>query len=118
MTRNLIKHYDETGLCNCVQGNTSRLPQNALSLEETIHVTTFITNYARAHAMLLPGRLLSHKDKVMILPSDITKVFVYSKYKQVCESSNRSLVGKSKFYDSGSISCHTYRSVHHQLTSV
>ena len=49
--------------------------------------------------MPLPGRLPSHKDKVMILPSDITKNFVYSKYKQVCESSDRSFVGNSKFYD-------------------
>ena len=49
--------------------------------------------------MPLPGHLPSHKDKVMILPSDITKVFVYSMYKQACESSSRSAVGRSKFYD-------------------
>ena len=96
---NLIRHYDELGLCTRVHGNTNRLPKNAFSLEETVHVTTFITNYARAHAVPLPGCLPSHKDKVMILPSDITKIFVYSKYKQACKSSNRSAVGRSKFYD-------------------
>ena len=60
-----------------IHGNTKRLPTNALSLEDSVNVTTFITNYARAHAMPLPGHLPNHKDKVMILPSDVTKVCLF-----------------------------------------
>ena len=96
---NLIKHYDKAGLCTRTHGNTKRLPKNTISLEDTTRIITFISNYARAHAMPVPGRLPNHKDKVMILPSDVTKFYVYPKYKDACTTNNWTPVGRSKFYD-------------------
>jgi len=50
-------------------GNTKHLPANAFTHDDTTLATTFIKNYARAHAIPLPGRL---PDKVMVLPSGVT----------------------------------------------
>ena len=69
-------------------GNAKRQPKNV----------TFVKNYARAHAMPMPGRMPNHKDKVMVLPSDVSKVFVYSKYKEACTHNHWSAVGRSLFY--------------------
>lgn len=96
---NLLKHFEQIGLNTCVHGNTKRLPVTTLFFEDTNRLVAFITNYARVHAMPLPGRLPGHKDKVMVLPSDITKVFVYSKYRQACDANNWTLVRRTKFYD-------------------
>ena len=48
--------------------------------------------------MPLPGRVPAHRDKVLVLPADITKITVYSKYKQACSLSDLRVAGKSKFY--------------------
>ena len=96
--QNLVQHYQQHGLCPRIHGNTKRLPVNSLPKDDTEYLTTFITNYARAHGMPLPGRIPGHRDKVMLLPSDITKVFVYNKYKEACIASGFRHAGKSKFY--------------------
>ena len=47
-----------------------RAPKHALTDKELQHVTDFIENYARVHAILLPGRIPGLKDeKAMLLPS-------------------------------------------------
>jgi len=81
---NLMSHYKEFGLCTRTHGNNKCQPAHTFSFNDISHLTTFITNFARAHGSCLPGRVPGHRDKVMILPADITKVFVYSKYKQAC----------------------------------
>ena len=81
-----------------IHGNTKRLPTNCLPKDDIEYLTKFITNYARAHGMPLPGRVPGHRDKVMVLPTDITKLVVYSKYKQACTASGFLCAGKSKFY--------------------
>ena len=63
-----------------------------------IHVMTFIKNYARAHGLPLPGRVPGHRDKVMVLPSDITKTVVFTQYKEACIKSSRNSVGRSPFF--------------------
>ena len=72
-------------------GNLKRLPANTCSKETTSKVTTFITNYTRAH-----GKVPGHCDKVMFLSSDINKALLYQKYNETCEEG--SAVGRSKFY--------------------
>ena len=96
---NLMSHYKEFGLCTRMYGNTKRQPAHTFSFNDISHLTTFITNFARAHGSPLPGRVPGHRDKVMILPADITKVFVYSKYKQACVEKGSTPVGRSKFYE-------------------
>ena len=76
-----------------------RLPKNALSFEDVSRLTTFVTNYARAHGLPLPGRLPGHRDKVVALPSDVTKAFVYGRYRAACDENGWLAAGRSKFYD-------------------
>ena len=96
--QNLLQHYQQHGLCPRMHGNTKRLPANSLPKEDIDYLITFITNYASAHGVPLPGRVPGHRDKVLILPADITKITVYSKYKQACSLSDLRVAGKSTFY--------------------
>ena len=96
---NLLKHYTTHGLAVRQHGNLKRLPANALPEAIVEHIVTFITNFASAHALSLPGRVPGHKDKVMILPSDLPKAAVYVHYQQACAASGIQAAGRSKFYD-------------------
>ena len=49
--------------------------------------------------MPLPGRVPGHRDKVMVLPSDITEAHVFKKYSDSCLSNGWNAVGRTKFYD-------------------
>ena len=49
--------------------------------------------------MPLPGRVPGHRDKTTVLPSDVTKALVYSKYKSASEKNEWEAVERSKFYD-------------------
>jgi len=89
----IVTLYDNEGLTTSVHGNAGRLPKNACSLQQVEAVKTFIENYARAHGLPVPGRLPNARDKVMLLPSDMSKMFVYRKYKEALSNP----VGKSKF---------------------
>ena len=62
-------------------------------------MATFIKNYTCAHGLPLPGRVPGHRDKVMVLPTDVTKAVVYSKYKQACEANDWIAFGCSGFYE-------------------
>ena len=89
----IVNLYDTEGLVTSVHGNTGRLPKNTCTLEQVEAMKTFVENYARAHGLPVPGRLPNARDKVTLLPSDISKMFVYRKYKEAAATP----VGKSKF---------------------
>ena len=91
-------HYKQAGLCTRTHGNSKRAPSNAIPYDDVRHLTTYITNFAKAHGMPLPGRVPGHRDKVMVLPSDITKVFVYTKYREACSANGWEAAGRSKFF--------------------
>ncbi len=95
---NLVTQYQMNGLYSRLHGNSKRLPANTISVESTEMVTTFITNYGRSHGLPLPGRVSGHRDKVIVLPSDITKAYVYDLYKKVCSDQLLNSIGRSKFY--------------------
>ena len=94
-----MQHYKEAGLSSRMHGNKGHVPSNTLLFDDITRLTTFITNYTRAHGMPLPGRVPGHRDKVMVLPSDITKAHVFVKYKEACLSNGWTAAGKAKFYD-------------------
>ena len=48
------------------------------------------------NGMLLPGRVPGHRDKVMVLPSDITKLHAYTKYRDACLNNGWTAAGRSK----------------------
>lgn len=95
---NLVRHFKQHGLCTRTHGNFKRTPVNTIPFEEVSRVTSFISNFAEGHSMPLPGRVPGHRDKVVVLPSDITKQFVFTKYKDACATNTWTAVGKSKFY--------------------
>jgi len=52
---NLCEHYRAFGLTLRVHGNKGRLPKKTCSFEATKQVSTFISNYAEEHTLVLPG---------------------------------------------------------------
>lgn len=58
---NLCEHYRAFGLTLRVHGNKGRLPKKTCSFEATKQVSTFISNYAEEHALVLPGRVPGFK---------------------------------------------------------
>lgn len=80
-----------------MHGNKGPVPPNTLQFDDVTQLTTFIVNYEQPHGMPLPGRVPGHCDKVMVLPSDITKAHVFMKYKNACSSNGWTTVGRTKF---------------------
>ena len=72
------KSYLQNGLTPRVHGNAGRIPHNALTYTQINNVVKFIINYAEQHAILLPGRIPSHKrDDLKLLPSSDSKMVAY-----------------------------------------
>ena len=72
--RAVKEHYLANGLETRTHGNKKRLPHNASSPETINNVVTFLQNYAEENAILLPGRIPSHKrDDIKLLPSSRSK---------------------------------------------
>ena len=94
----LVNHYEDMGLCTRIHGNIKRMPYNACSQEEIAGLISFVTNYARAHGMPLPGRIPGYRSKVMLLHSDQSKSLVYSKYTNACQANGWNAIGRRKFY--------------------
>ena len=59
-----------------MHGNKGCFPPNTLNFDDVNRLTTFMVNY---NGMPIPGRLPGYRDKVMVLPSDITKPHVFTK---------------------------------------
>ena len=68
------KSYLHDGLTPRIHGNAGRYPHNALTYIQISNMIKFIQNYAEQHAILLPGRIPSHKrDDLKLLPSSDSK---------------------------------------------
>jgi hypothetical protein len=90
----LTKLYESNGLTVSKHGSTGRLPKHTCTMEQVTQVKTFIENYTSAHGLPVPGRLPNIKDKVLLLPSDISKMFVFRKYSEASTNPVR----KSEFF--------------------
>lgn len=93
--KNLVAHFDKNGLISRMHGNTKRLPANTISLEWTKSIYNFIKNFSTIHALPLPGRL-PHQfsdEKALLLPTHMTKRFVYREYCTVCTQKGEKAVG-------------------------
>ena len=86
------------GVTERMHGNTKHSPHNAMSPEHLGFLAEFTKNTASAHGLSLPGTLPNHEQKVLLLPSDMSKLEVYHRYKTACSQANFSPIGKSKFY--------------------
>lgn len=66
--------YLTNGLPPISHGNAKRLPSHGFATVDIRQVTTFLTNYSQANAILLPGRVAMHKrSDVQLLPTHTTK---------------------------------------------
>ena len=98
--KSLQHHFDSLGLVQRVHGNTKRLPCNTSPQECTDHVLAFIDTTANVHGLPLPGRMPNHRDSdVILLPSDMSKSFVYRKYVESSELVGEHYLSRRKFED-------------------
>ena len=74
-------------------GNKGRVPPNTFNFDDVNRLTSFMVNY---DGMPLPGRVPGHRDKVMVLPRDITKSHVFTKYRDACLKNGWTAAGRSK----------------------
>ena len=69
-----------------------------LDLDEIKRVADFITSYAETHALILPGRVSSHKcDDILLLPSSCTKADIHRQYQDAMSESELRCVAASTF---------------------
>lgn len=95
----LCKHVDSHGISERIHGNSKRLPANTCPQSQIEHLVRFIDNCAEAHAMPLPGRMPNYRDdRVLLLPTDMTKARVYEMYQRSCHNTTEAAVGRAKFY--------------------
>ena len=94
----LQKHIDSVGLLPRVHGNVKRLPSNTRPPEDTFRALGFIDNFSEVHGLPLPGRMPNHRDSdLVILPSDMSKSYVYRKYAETGEQSSEYRFKRRKF---------------------
>ena len=56
--------------------------QSTRTSEQVKEIETFIENYSSTHGLPVPGRLPNTKEEVLLLPSDMSKIFVFRKYQK------------------------------------
>ena len=84
----LQKHFDIHGLLPRVHGNMKRLPPNTRPPEDTFRALGFIDNFSEIHGLTLPGRMPNHRNSdFVVLPSGMSKSYVYRLYAEACEES-------------------------------
>ena len=80
---NIKASVKQDGILPRQHGNLRRVPHNALTLEETQAVVTYITNYTEENGIYLPGRIPGFKKAdIQILPCHTTKKAVWQQYCQ------------------------------------
>ena len=75
-----------------------KMPHKASSFASIEHASLFVQNMAATHRLPLPGHLPSCEDKVVVLPSDMTKMHVYRSYKAGCIQVQLKPIQKTAFY--------------------
>ena len=68
-------------------------------MEKTRSILCFIEHFATVHALPLPGRLPGQfsDEKALLLPSHMSKRYVYRQYRQACNEKREIPVGRRKF---------------------
>ena len=94
----LQAHYNTYGVTPRVYGNTHHAPKHTASMEDTNRAVIFVPNMVAVHALPLPGQNHTNKDEqYLLLPSDMTKAFVYWKYRNACDKEGVSPFQRRKF---------------------
>ena len=78
-------HYLQNGLQPIGHGNIKRLPSHGFTTADLHQITTFLSNYSEANAILLPGRIPGYKrSDVQLLPTHTIKHQVWESYLKAC----------------------------------
>lgn len=79
--KNLKRQLKEEGVGERIHGNVHQA-NTSLPLDQVEHVVKFIRTYGIQHSLILPERAPGFHEFVymIILPSTMTKLVVYSKY--------------------------------------
>jgi len=95
----MTQHFDTNSLVARVHGNTKKSPHNELPFDSKVHFKTFVTNFAEENTVTLPGRIPGYRDdRILLLPSHMTKDSIFNYYKASCEMAEVSPVGRSLYY--------------------
>ena len=97
--KNLVTHFNQNGLTPRTHGNSKRLPANTVPLSVSKDIVQFISNFATVHALPLPGRMpgVFSDEKALLVPSSMSKWYVYRQYEQACREKGEIPVGRRKF---------------------
>ena len=75
-------HLNVEGVTERLHGNTTRVPVNATTYEQSEKLKLFIENYANVNAVNVPGRIPGYNSgKLMLLPTSQNKLFAHEKHK-------------------------------------
>ena len=75
-------------------------PANTTSLERVTRILQIVKNLAASISLPLPGRLPNFRDeRVQLLPTDMSKIELFRKYRKACEDEGTQPVGRSTFLD-------------------
>lgn len=86
-------------------GNIHRAASNA-NFEKRLAARSFIQNFAENHALVLPGRLPNYKNPdLKLLPSSMTKKYVYSLYESAVKKTAQEPLSICLFYQVWSVFC-------------
>ena len=78
-------------------GNTHRQPVHALSVDDVKKAVSFIEGFVEDHGILLPGRIPGYnRSDLKLLPSSITKLAVWERYRDLVSDGAR-VVGYRSF---------------------
>ena len=82
-----MKILIKTIIITRVHGNKRHTPRHAITHNDTEKIVSFIKNFAETHGILLPGRVPGVRDyeKAKLLPSSMSKRYIYSMYKESCD---------------------------------
>ncbi len=103
--KNLKARFLSEGVSAPRHGNTlTKSKARKISLPEVKNAVTFIKNFAQNHGLVLPGRVPGYRHNVdlLLLPSAMSKKYVYQKYSNVYPGSSISI---QRWYLSWNLFC-------------
>jgi len=96
---NLVAHLKQNGLSIRQKRSGGRKNNTrSINFHSTKNVVSFLSNFTEEHGIKLPGRVPGFKTyDISLLPSEMTKYYVYSQYVSVCSSKSGTIVGFTTF---------------------
>lgn len=96
--RNILGQIKKNGI-EVTAHKSSKTNIKTLTLQQRVHAVTFIKNFSLQNSLVLPGRMPCYRDvDLHILPSSMSKTYVYEKYLEACTKNETNAVGRTSWY--------------------